>query len=974
MPEPISPPRGPRGASAERLPESGAETLLIQLDPSLGLVRVNGRPFQTGIRSPTGPRLSRKTPLQRALPGPAAQTVLSWVREHPEGVILVQGAEGWSDWERLRDPAGGALLPVVRWLPWDPAWSGSGGALRALHVQGPEEHLAPILALLPEGVRAPRLDPSTPGWEAEGPRAVHCCDWTLGRGVGPPLGADLIVYDPWPKRAHPRDLIRFGERYAARHRAPTLVSALEGAQRDRFFRCFYGALTDGGGILDAFLGARADLDGGGRAPELVLLSGPGVPTRRPSPPHRSAQTRPIPPPPPRSSPPRRAAEAPRPPVLQLGLRDPRTGEPFPLGPLTCGATARLELQLDLGAGASAQGSALALDLSIQSATFGFDGVPAASSPAGALPVWTTRPVQGLRVPSATSVDITAHRPGKATLRALVYRRNLLICAIRLDARVVATSEYAPAELGLLDGLSPRALHALEGAGLRTCEDLVAAPLEALIALLGTSPTRALELQREARALAEGRGVTLEYAAELDAAELAGIAPRALAVHASLAGRTHLICVRSVDGSIERAIQIPPDRVGRMRASAQATLDAIMTRGDAYAFAARPRQGVAQNEGSAEQLRVAMIQLARQGYYLYRDLFGQVDRAALQSSLREPGTISVSRLASGEPVPWALVYDLALSEGWREAPSRVCTILFSGQKTLESLDHYQHDEAPPQDPVRCAARPDCPLRDPKSREKTVCPWGFWGFKHQIELPPLRCDAEEPLPLREEIDAAPERPLHLLVATYPGLSRAALHRAAIAEIFARSRVTFAWRSLEDVCAGLSRRDLQLIYLYGHGQLGEQMGEPRAALALSADDALLTPYLLEDLDEGGKPRFAFPMHPLVFINGCQTAEMGPELAQRFVETFARLGAAGVIGTEVAVWEALATEVAERIWAGLLEGQPLGALLRSVRLELLRKRNPLGLVYTAYASAGLRLSARISPPPPAPPASSPPRPRPRP
>jgi hypothetical protein len=150
------------------------------------------------------------------------------------------------------------------------------------------------------------------------------------------------------------------------------------------------------------------------------------------------------------------------------------------------------------------------------------------------------------------------------------------------------------------------------------------------------------------------------------------------------------------------------------------------------------------------------------------------------------------------------------------------------------------------------------------------------------------------------------------------------------------------------------LQILYFFGHagfGEEGEEFGGLRAELRVSGDERRLTPYLLEGLDESGRPAFEFPRHPLVFINGCQSADMHPDAPRPFVEAFARLGAAGVIGTEGPVWQPLATEVGERFWLGMLSGEPVGALLRTIRLELLRKNNPLGLLYTAYASAELRL-----------------------
>lgn len=98
-----------------------------------------------------------------------------------------------------------------------------------------------------------------------------------------------------------------------------------------------------------------------------------------------------------------------------------------------------------------------------------------------------------------------------------------------------------------------------------------------------------------------------------------------------------------------------------------------------------------------------------------------------------------------------------------------------------------------------------------------------------------------------------------------------------------------------------------------------------------------------------------PLVFLNGCHTADRDPASWLGFVDTFTELHASGVIGTEITVQQALAGECAELFWESLLAGQEVGPALHRVRMELLRKGNVLGLAYTAYCSAALRLRATV-------------------
>jgi len=62
-------------------------------------------------------------------------------------------------------------------------------------------------------------------------------------------------------------------------------------------------------------------------------------------------------------------------------------------------------------------------------------------------------------------------------------------------------------------------------------------------------------------------------------------------------------------------------------------------------------------------------------------------------------------------------------------------------------------------------------------------------------------------------------------------------------------------------------------------------------------------------------------------------------------------VVGTEVTVWEVLATEFASSFLEGFLLRHTAGESLLRARRRLLAKNNPLGLVYTLYGSADLGL-----------------------
>ena len=69
-------------------------------------------------------------------------------------------------------------------------------------------------------------------------------------------------------------------------------------------------------------------------------------------------------------------------------------------------------------------------------------------------------------------------------------------------------------------------------------------------------------------------------------------------------------------------------------------------------------------------------------------------------------------------------------------------------------------------------------------------------------------------------------------------------------------------------------------------------------------------------------------------------------------KVGAAGVIGTEVTIFEPLAVAFAEAFLRAFDAGSMLGWAVRDARLALLGQGNPLGLVYIPFAAADLELA----------------------
>ncbi|HWJ41113.1 MAG TPA: CHAT domain-containing protein, partial [Candidatus Limnocylindrales bacterium] len=98
----------------------------------------------------------------------------------------------------------------------------------------------------------------------------------------------------------------------------------------------------------------------------------------------------------------------------------------------------------------------------------------------------------------------------------------------------------------------------------------------------------------------------------------------------------------------------------------------------------------------------------------------------------------------------------------------------------------------------------------------------------------------------------------------------------------------------------------------------------------------------------------------NGCRTTSVTPEEALNLVNPLVtNSGASGVIGTEITVFESLATAFAEAFFEEfVVKKHAAGEAVRRARLQLLKKkRNPLGLVYIPFVLPGLCLRPPVVP-----------------
>lgn len=356
----------------------------------------------------------------------------------------------------------------------------------------------------------------------------------------------------------------------------------------------------------------------------------------------------------------------------------------------------------------------------------------------------------------------------------------------------------------------------------------------------------------------------------------------------------------------------------------------------------------------------LIGLAVSGYQLFDALFfsslGSQKKGYLRSLvelLSKPGsTISIARCRDeGVSFPWSALYSYDLDVDNADQ-IKLCPVFKSwlgqdnGQGGADLLD----------DPQACRARADCPLGSPEA-SRHVCPFGFWGFMHQVEQP---LQLVQPTPVNEvpaeikdpgfeegaRILVQPGEQVRLGMGVYAGFRELAQHQQDLRQLADPS--VLALESSDDpeqVKRLLTEGGRHLLYFFCHGESSE--GVFRLRVGTPDHPGLISSAGLNPL------RIEWPAQPqpLVFLNGCESMAITPELVHGFMGKLRLLGASGVIGVEIKNWSAFASEFAERLLEDLLEGRTAGEAFLNTRRIFLRQGNPLGLVYSLNAPAFLHL-----------------------
>jgi serine/threonine protein kinase len=345
-----------------------------------------------------------------------------------------------------------------------------------------------------------------------------------------------------------------------------------------------------------------------------------------------------------------------------------------------------------------------------------------------------------------------------------------------------------------------------------------------------------------------------------------------------------------------------------------------------------------NSKNKDEFISDLKRLANIGSQLWEALFQgfpESRRILRDNLLKKRATIQVCRSKNNDSpmlFPWALIYDINLdsdSKRWR-----ICDLL----KTWE-----------PGKPLADPEAEVCPHDDGENhRMDVICPFGFWGFKHTLEQPPSMPKGRD-LTLKITLSEAEAK-------TAAGLSlnlnKPYDHIAELKKKLINKVQITTKDSKDEILRMLGNPDIELVYIFCHGRRRKLAGTDQRipSLEVGKDESITTRDIQNWQDNVWPGNHWALTEPLVFINGCHTAELTPDSLVNFVDRFIEAGAGGVIGTEVAVSQDLASEAALLFFSCLLVNKGnVGQAIHWMRNHFLSKGNMMGLAYIPYCSANL-------------------------
>lgn len=340
-----------------------------------------------------------------------------------------------------------------------------------------------------------------------------------------------------------------------------------------------------------------------------------------------------------------------------------------------------------------------------------------------------------------------------------------------------------------------------------------------------------------------------------------------------------------------------------------------------------------------QLFRDLHRMAQEGIRVFDSIVDRITGGAeasarLRESMRSPGRIQLALRDSVRTViPISLLYDYPFDAALDLNECRLCD-----QFTTDAQNDSLTDQV-------CFTG-QCPNYSDRS---VVCPGGFWGFRHDLGVSiSLTTDSAEPMQVPSLIGTTTDAKPIVAVCTDEQFQLRNTHIESL-----RLIAGFKYAEDRDGTIRLMQEssDAPIIYFYCHG--GLDVDTPYIQVGPLTDPHIERSTLREYAIRWSESR------PLVFVNGCHTVNVEPENAVELVSGFIETaGASAVVGTEITIFEQLATEFGESFLSDFLVlRNELGRTIRNARLRLLSNSlNPLGLVYVPFGLADLRISDPVS------------------
>lgn len=341
-------------------------------------------------------------------------------------------------------------------------------------------------------------------------------------------------------------------------------------------------------------------------------------------------------------------------------------------------------------------------------------------------------------------------------------------------------------------------------------------------------------------------------------------------------------------------------------------------------------------GTVDTILPDLIVLAKRGRVAWDGIVDRLGRGqrgsdVLETLMRPSGVVHLAlRESPNAIVPLAALYDYPLDTALPDEQMELCSG-FRAALARPTFDGHPCFDG------RCPSL---------SSENVVCPGGFWGFRHVIGLP---------VSIGSDQDSPPDTPVYVsanatgmnaLLSMDPALRRRDRHIEDLRALLLPVAIREA-KSRNDALAAMQTATPSVVYFYCHG------GDDPVDGPYLQVGALNEPWIARNTFRLRKIRWTDP-RPLVFINGCHTTNLEPERAIDLVSALvASVGAAGVIGSEITIFESLAVQFAEYFFEEFATKRAsAGVAVRRARLRILKETlNPLALVYIPFVLPSLYL-----------------------